>query len=124
MARLEPIPSVLVVVDDRSLLETMADVLTTHGCPVVGCASDTVGASQLLRHRPNVALVDYQLRDGPCDSLLHMLADGGVKFAVLSGYSSRDLPASMRRHHHLGKPFGAWALLDTVHRLNRLRHVL
>jgi DNA-binding response OmpR family regulator len=121
MARLQNHPSILVVEDDERLLETMADALTKHGCSVVGCATDTIGARRLLRHRPDIALVDYQLRDGPCDGLLKLLAENGVKIALLSGYGANDLPPSALQHPRLGKPFGVWALLDTVQRLDGMR---
>lgn len=121
MERLQAHPSVLVVEDDERLLETMADALTKYGCSVVGCATDTAGARQLLRHRPDIALVDYQLRDGPCDGLLNLLMAEGVKVALLSGYGANDLPPSALQHPRLGKPFGVWALLDTVQRLDGMR---
>jgi hypothetical protein len=75
-----------------------------------------------LRHRPDIALVDYQLRDGPCDGLLSLLADEGVKIALLSGYGVSDLPPSALRHPRLGKPFGVGALLDAVYRLDDMRY--
>jgi DNA-binding response OmpR family regulator len=122
MAHRQSHPSILVVEDDDRLLETMADALTKHGCSVIGCATDTAGARRLLRHRPDIALVDYQLRDGPCDGLLSLLADKGVKITLLSGYGTSDLPASALRHPRLGKPFGIEALLDAVYQLDDMRY--
>ncbi|HET6433104.1 response regulator [Dyella sp.] len=117
MSRIEPRPTVLVVEDDKPLLETMIEVLAVHGWDVIGWSEDAAGALSLLERAPDVALVDYQLKDGPCDELVRQLVERGIPFALFSGYEPEELPASLQPHVHLHKPFGIETLLDAVQRL-------
>jgi DNA-binding response OmpR family regulator len=43
----------------------------------------------LATHQVDAAIVDYELRDGPCDAVLKSLRCCGIPFVVISGYTHR-----------------------------------
>jgi DNA-binding response OmpR family regulator len=111
-------PRVLIVEDDPALGATLIQALSLTGKRVVGCARDSRSAASMLALGPTVALVDYNLLDGPCDQLLDTLALAGIPVALLTGYRPNELPASCRRFPILTKPFGIDALSNMVDELS------
>lgn len=107
-------PSVMVVEDDAALLETMVDVLSRHRWPIVGAAQDNVGALRLASRRPDIALIDYELKDGPCDTLIETLSAQNAHILIFSGYTPDHLPRRFRRHAFLFKPFDVSMLMDAL----------
>jgi DNA-binding response OmpR family regulator len=43
----------------------------------------------LATHPVDAAIVDYLLRDGPCDAVLNWLRCAGIPFVIVSGHSHR-----------------------------------
>jgi len=43
----------------------------------------------LATHQVDAAIVDYELRDGPCDAVLRSLQSYGIPFVVVSGHTHR-----------------------------------
>jgi len=43
----------------------------------------------LATHRVDAAIVDYELRDGPCDAVLSSLRCGNIPFVIVSGHTHR-----------------------------------
>ncbi len=111
-------PSVMVVEDDAALLETMVDVLSWHRWPIVGAAQDNVGAMHLASYRPDIALVDYELKDGPSDALIELLQAQNVNVLIFSGYARDHLPSKFRRHAFLLKPFDVLTLMEALAQLD------
>jgi CheY-like chemotaxis protein len=43
----------------------------------------------LSTHRVDAAIVDYELRDGPCDQVMHTLRRSNIPFIVVSAHTHR-----------------------------------
>jgi DNA-binding response OmpR family regulator len=114
-----PSPRVLIVEDDQELGATLVQALSLTGKRVVGCARDSHTAAGMLAlaFGPTVALVDYNLLDGPCDQLLDTLALAGIPVALLTGYRPNELPDACLRFPILTKPYGIAALSNMVDEL-------
>jgi DNA-binding response OmpR family regulator len=57
----------------------------------------------LASHEVDAAIVDYRLRDGPCDPVLQMLQSRRIPFIVVSGCTF-EMHASASNPHVLSKP--------------------
>jgi DNA-binding NarL/FixJ family response regulator len=84
------------IVDDNSLfLEGFADLLRREGLEVVGVASNSAQASQLVSElRPDVTLVDIELGDEDGLELARQLSDtfpAHSKVILVSTHSEDDL---------------------------------
>jgi DNA-binding response OmpR family regulator len=105
------------IVEDAALIGmAMESYLEDQGfeCATVGSAHQ--GAAWLDRHAPSVAIVDYQLADGPCTELLPMLRARGVPFLIYSG-SRRQTSGELRDAIWISKPASRATLLDAVESL-------
>jgi DNA-binding NarL/FixJ family response regulator len=85
-----------VIVDDNSLfLEGAADLLTREGLDVVGVASDSAAAMQLVTElQPDVTLVDIDLGDEDGFELAQRLDDispASSKVILVSTHAEEDL---------------------------------
>jgi DNA-binding NtrC family response regulator len=80
---------VLLVEDSWHLGVAMKRLLQLHGAEVAGPAATTAEAEGLIAERvPDVALVDFNLRDDErADGLIDRLHDQGVPVVVVSGYA-------------------------------------
>jgi DNA-binding NtrC family response regulator len=80
---------VLLVEDSWHLGVAMKRLLQLHGANVAGPAATTAEAERLIAERvPDVALVDFNLRDDErADGLIDRLHDQGVPIVVASGYA-------------------------------------
>ena len=80
---------VLLVEDSWHLGVAMKRLLALHGADVAGPAATTAEAERLIAERvPDVALVDFNLRDDErADGLIDRLHDQGVPIVVVSGYA-------------------------------------
>lgn len=63
---------VLIVDDDKSMLESLSDCLETGGHLIVACDDPTKAEALALAEKPDVAVVDYQM---PGKSGTALLAD-------------------------------------------------
>ena len=72
----------------------------------------------LATHQIDAAIVDYQLRDGPCEPVLKFLQTRGIPFVVVSGHTFQ-IHASVGASQVLSKPVmptEVWrALSDALH---------
>jgi CheY-like chemotaxis protein len=72
----------------------------------------------LATHQVDAAIVDYQLRDGPCEPVLELLQSRGIPFIVVSGCTF-EMHGSVPASQVLSKP--AWptevwrALSEALH---------
>ncbi len=80
---------VLLVEDSWHLGVAMKNLLQVLGADVAGPVATTAEAERLIAERaPDVALVDFNLRDGErANGLIDRLTDQGVRVIVTSGYA-------------------------------------
>jgi DNA-binding NtrC family response regulator len=63
---------------------------------------------------PAVAVLDYQLADGPCTPLLSALKSRGVPAVIYSGHARRQDAPELRDVTWIGKPARREVLLEAV----------
>jgi CheY-like chemotaxis protein len=67
--------------------------------------SNAAALDYLATHHVDVALIDYELTDGPSEPLLVALRSRGIPFVVVTGCEfEMDLHGSVGRTHALSKP--------------------
>lgn len=84
---------VLVVEDDAVISMAIEAEIADAGHAVIGpfgCCADALGA--LADGRPDAAVLDLRLRDGPCLDLARALRRRGVPFLVYTGSVSSAKP--------------------------------
>jgi two-component system response regulator HydG len=88
--------SILVVDDDRTVRETLADYFDTLGYVVRAAATATAGRQAAAEHAPDVVLVDLRLPDASGLTLLEALRadDPELGVIVLTGHA--DVPTAVR----------------------------
>lgn len=96
----------VLVAEDQALVAMLAeDELVRAGFAIVGpfatCAEAT---GWLAADTPDLAVLDFELRDGPCTDVARELNRRGVPFVVLSGGRQEALPEPFRRAPWLAKP--------------------
>ncbi|MCZ7686644.1 MAG: response regulator [Sandaracinaceae bacterium] len=113
---------VVAVDDDASMRRVLARVLAWRGCQVIVAATREEGVQHILRERPAVVTVDYDLGPDTGADLVHevrrALGDHAPPFILVSAAADR-IPRGERALFdawHV-KPFRASALLDDVARL-------
>ena len=70
----------------------------------------------LATHRVDAAIVDYVLRDGPCDAVLNRLRCSGIPFVIVSGHS-HQVPEGAANVTCLSKPVAPAELWSALSRL-------
>jgi DNA-binding NtrC family response regulator len=88
--------SILVVDDDETVRETLADFFDSFGYVVRSAATATAGRQAAAEHAPDVVLVDLQLPDASGLTLLEALRadDPELGLIVLTGHA--DVPTAVR----------------------------
>ena len=78
---------VLVAEDEALISVILSGDLRDEGYEIGGPFSRCQDAlAWLADNTPDVAIVDYMLRDGPCTTLMRVLRERGVPFIIFSGY--------------------------------------
>jgi two-component system, response regulator PdtaR len=108
---------VLVVEDAWHVAKALKSTLKQMGIHVVGPTATTAHARSLAaEQRPELAIVDVNLKLENSLGLIDELHEQGVRIIVISGYAappvSKDSVAAI-----LQKPFSASELITTVHRI-------
>lgn len=77
--------------------------------------TNAASIAYLEAHRPDAALLDYQLLDGRSLATAHRLMDMGIPFIVVSG-SARSITdePDFQNAPWLEKPYGETALLNAL----------
>ena len=118
-------PVTCLIVDDNSLfLEGSADLLRREGLDVVGVASNSAQAIQLVSElRPDVTLVDLDLGDEDGFELAQRLNESSAassKVILVSTHAEEDLAHLIERSPALGfilkTRLSAQAIRDTLER--------
>ena len=79
---------ILIAEDEAIISVILSGDLRDEGYVIAGPFSTAREAIAWLDgEAPDVAIVDYMLRDGPCTRLLHALRTRGVPFVIFSGYA-------------------------------------
>ena len=109
---------ILVVEDEFLVGLEIRSVLTEAGFGVVGPAATEQDA---LRHISqaefDAALLDANLNGCSIERVAAALADRGTPFALLTGYSRKDLPPQLAHAPLIDKPFDPRTVVDRVRRL-------
>ena len=94
-------PTALLLENEPLIAMDIELALQDAGFDVTSIMSSVEAGGWLESHSPDVAIVDIELRDGPCHLIVEMLAARGVPFLV----HSADLPPM-----HEGTAFakGTW----------------
>jgi DNA-binding response OmpR family regulator len=88
-------PKVLLVEDDGLIAMDLEVVVQEAGCDVLGpCATVADALTLLAAGRPDAALLDVGLPDGPTLPVAEALAAAGVPFALVTGYGPAELSAA------------------------------
>lgn len=105
-ARARRRPRILVVEDEYLIARHMRTLLSRLGNEVIGPVPNLEGAIQLARsERLAAAILDIKLADDrPVYPLADLLAQRGVPFLFVSGYSAADIPPRYRRVQLIVKP--------------------
>ena len=103
---------VLVAEDDYFIALDVAECVEALGGEVIGPVDGAArGISTVNRARPDIALLDVQLRDGLVTPLAALLLRLDVPFGLITGYRGEALlDETLRRSRRLGKPFHRLAL--------------
>lgn len=108
--------TVLVVEDEFLIAEEMAAVLEEAGHVVVGPAASVRAAKAMLAgyRKPDVAIIDANLRGETSAALATDLRDLRIPFCVCTGYRIADLKATYGDIVTIQKPINPQHLLETI----------
>lgn len=106
---------ILVVEDEAIVAWDLADALESHGCQVVGPASDLAQALELSQERPLAgAVLDVNLGNDKVFPVADILAAALIPFCFVTGYGIAGLrPADLSRPI-LQKPFDTERLVQII----------
>jgi CheY-like chemotaxis protein len=107
---------VLIVEDEWHVASALKSLLETQGMQVTGPAATTADALRLAtEQKPDLAVVDINLKGEMAYGLIDQLCDQGVRVVVASGYAV--LPDSTKKVVAvLQKPFNGPELLQALRR--------
>jgi CheY-like chemotaxis protein len=109
---------VLVVEDDYYLAMEAKAVLEGAGAQVIGPVSSFEQLQRALSdQRPDCAVVDINLGEGPSFAAAQRLEADGVPFVFLTGYSADAVPEAFKHISQMQKPSKTDALVSAVRRL-------
>ncbi len=112
-------PKVLIIEDEALIAANLEMVLEEAGCEVVGWATDAREAEEIARqHRPQVAVVDIQLRNGDDGiELASELQKAGVEVIFVTAQSDPATIARARAVPHrayVAKPYKAETIIAAL----------
>jgi DNA-binding response OmpR family regulator len=97
MAARPSCPLVLLAEDEAIIAIELEAGLIDAGFAVAGPFATCSDAEAWLEQRqPDAAILDHELKDGPCDSLIDDLSRRGVPIIVFTGHDAPRAP--MRAH--------------------------
>ena len=109
--------SLLVVDDDRAVLETYRRSLTRCGELMVSCATDVAGALHMVRtQRPDACIVDFQLGAETGLSFIEQVraTDREIVLVMITAYGCMEVAVAAMRagaDDVIAKPVGAHEIL-------------
>ncbi|AWN51069.1 PAS domain-containing protein [Methylobacterium sp. 17Sr1-1] len=109
---------VLVIEDDYYLATDAARGLRGAGAEVLGPSSTGEDVrAELTQQRPDAAVIDINLGDGPSFALAETLKDQGIPFVFITGYNQEIIPAKFNDIERLEKPVQLRQIVDAVAKL-------
>jgi DNA-binding response OmpR family regulator len=104
------------LVEDQVLIGMEIEaILDEVGLEVAGPFPTCADALAWAEHaRPDVALLDYLLKDGPCTELVRSLLQRGVPVLIYSGVRQDDIPPDLRPVTWIEKPVERAKLIDVL----------
>ncbi len=106
---------ILVVEDEAYIAIDLLMTLTREGAIVLGPAqSISDGLSLCTQATIDCAILDIELADGDSFEIADALADHGVPFVFMTGYSDHPIPARHRAQPVIRKPFAIADMAQTV----------
>jgi DNA-binding response OmpR family regulator len=110
--------SVLIVEDEELIADMLVEVLQDEGFRVVGPAARVGDALALVeRDPPDVAVLDVSLGQERSFPIARMLAERGIPFVFMTGYSDGGMPPEFRDRPVMTKPVKLQLLTDRVRSL-------
>ena len=110
--------SVLIVEDDYYLADDARRALEAAGALVLGPCATLEDAQELFRsNRPDCALLDINLGDGPDFTGARALLDRGVPVVFVTGYDPAVIPAELAHVRCLQKPTSPGKVVQAVGQL-------
>ena len=111
-----PAPRLLIVDDDEGLLVLMGDLLRDEGYDVATAGSGTSAVAALEARRPDLILLDLNLRDmrGPTLVAQVRTAAAGVPFVVVTGQGDEKVAVEVMKHGALDYVMKDAAMLDLL----------
>lgn len=95
MATYPPCPLVLLAEDEAIIAIELEEGLREAGFAVAGPFATCAQAEAWLEDgQPEAAILDHELKDGPCDSLIADLSRRGVPIIVFTGHDAPPVPHS------------------------------
>ena len=107
----------ILVAEDEALISViLSGDLRDEGYVIAGPFSRCHDAlAWLAAETPDVAIIDYMLRDGPCTRLTRALRERGVPFVIFSGYArDPNSESELSNVPWFDKPASLEALLDAL----------
>jgi DNA-binding response OmpR family regulator len=109
---------VLVVENEYYVAVDAASMLRDAGAEVMGPCPDIEAANAVIaRRRPDAAVLDINLGDGPSFELAQSLMTRGIPFVFVSGYDAEIIPEQFDGVTRLIKPVDERQLVAAVSRL-------
>jgi DNA-binding response OmpR family regulator len=100
-----PSPCCLVLEDQALIAMALEAYLEEAGFRVAGpFASNAEALTWLKDHRPDLALLDVLLKDGPCTSVIRALRGRNIPFAIYSGLRPGTRPPDLETVQWMEKP--------------------
>jgi len=106
----------IIVEDSFIVAESLASLLTAHGCAVVGKAAN-VGTGLLLAAESeyDVAVLDVRLGDEIVTAVARTVHERGRRIVYLTGYADLSIvPSDLAGHPILAKPVRAEQLIEAI----------
>jgi CheY-like chemotaxis protein len=114
----------ILVAEDEALISViLSGDLREEGYVIAGPFSRCDEALAFLAHdTPDLAIVDYVLREGPCTALTRTLRERGVPFVIFSGYArGPDVPDELADVPWFEKPASLDSILAALAELSAAR---
>lgn len=115
--------TIFVAEDEPLIALDLENILGSAGCEVIGSASTVrEGLALLGSIKPDIALLDFNLKGETSLPLAAQLQADGVPFAICTGYDrATSLPSELNAAPRLAKPYGEDEVTEMVARLRAAR---
>ncbi len=106
----------ILILEDEPLIALDLDyVLENAGFKTTVCTTLAEAMEWLTARSPRTAILDIQLKDGPCTAVASLLHNRSVPFVVCSGAGKLDAPEIFSRGTWLAKPSDDASVLNAIH---------